>query len=232
MSVATRAYGTEPPGTDCPSAHRPGAAGDGAAGDGAAGDGTDGPGTGVRAGFARTLVAGVGRPGPGTVQLVTRVLGALVADAEPPGHAPIVLAATDHCLRAVAEFVATCEDTTRRLRPSVSLALEPSLLLGRFTVEQEWAAPCYALVTPGGAGASALRWATAAVRGGTVPAAVVCEVVHGQRAGEETVLAVAALIGPGGAPTAGVRALDPDRDMPAGLDSVLLRAARGEVAGT
>ncbi|MFK4221513.1 hypothetical protein [Streptomyces sp. NPDC019890] len=184
------------------------------------------------AGFARTLVAGAVRPGPGTVQLVTRVLGALVAEsAEPPRDAPIVLAATDHCLSAVAEFVATCEDTTRRLRPSVSLALEPSLLLGRFTVEQRWAAPCYALVTPGGAGVSALGWATAAVDSGSVPAAVVCEVVHGQLDGKTAVLAVAALIGPGGSATGGVHAVTEDLD-PGAFDSVLLRAARGEVPGT
>ncbi|MFF3458202.1 hypothetical protein ACFYXH_28555 [Streptomyces sp. NPDC002730] len=187
--------------------------------------------TGAQAGFARTLVAGAGRPGPGTVQLVTRVLAALVAESDPPPRAaPIVLAATDHCLRAVAEYVTKCEDTARRLRPSVSLALEPSLLLGRFTVDQGWAAPCYALVTPGGAGAGALRWATAAVRSGSVPAAVVCEVVHGQLAGQESVVAVAGLIGRSGAATTGVCTLAENLDVNA-LDSVLLRAARGEGAG-
>ncbi|MEV6398555.1 hypothetical protein AB0M39_27910 [Streptomyces sp. NPDC051907] len=184
---------------------------------------------GARAGFARALVADVGRPGPGAVQLVARVLAELVAEPEPPREAPIVLAATDYCLRAVAEFTAKCEDTAQRLRPSVSLALEPSLLLGRFTVEHAWQGPCYALATPGGAGESALRWAMAAVESGTVPAAVVCEVVHGRAAGEETLLAAAALIGPDGATTSEARLLGGALD---GLDSVLLRAARGEAVRT
>ncbi|MFI1395463.1 hypothetical protein [Streptomyces sp. NPDC020681] len=183
---------------------------------------------GTAAGFAGPAVAGTGRPGPGTVQLVTRVLTALVAETGPQRHAPIVLAATDHCLRAVAEFVAKCEDSTRRLRPSVSLALEPSLLLGRFTVEQDWAAPCYALVTPGGAGASALRWATAAVGSGTAPAVVVCEVVHAQQADGERVVALAALIGPGGSAATEVRTIDDDV-LEDGLDSALRRAALGGV---
>ncbi|WP_328393758.1 hypothetical protein OHS70_04195 [Streptomyces sp. NBC_00390] len=188
---------------------------------------------GVRPPFARPLVAGAGRPGPGTVHLVTRVLEALMAGIGPvPCHTPLVLSATDHCLLAVTEFVARCEDTTRRLRPSVSLALEPSLLLGRFTVEHRWPGPSYALVTPGGAGPAALRWATAAVDAGTVPAAVVCEVVHGRPAGEDSVMVVAALLAPGGTESAvhlvttDMHPGDPDR-LPGAFGSALLRAATG-----
>ncbi|MGD3110857.1 hypothetical protein [Streptomyces sp. YGL11-2] len=92
--------------------------------------------------------------------------------------APVLLVSARLSERQVDAFFAQCRDTGRRLRPLASVRMETSLTVQKFADISGWSGSSYALVTPGPAAAeSAVRWATAAVASGRVPAAYVCEVV-------------------------------------------------------
>ncbi|MFJ3906196.1 hypothetical protein [Streptomyces sp. NPDC090025] len=121
---------------------------------------------------ARRLVAD-----PAAVDAVAAALGALHGP-DGPGTAPVVLAATDYCVHAADAFAARCDDPARRLRPSDSVALEPSGLLQGFTALTGWQGPGYVVADPEGDGTTALRFARGLVESGRTPAAYLCEVLR------------------------------------------------------
>lgn len=88
---------------------------------------------------------------------------------------PIALAAPSYCGYAFDQYISCCEHSTRLLRPSDSVALEPAGLLLGFVQETGWRGPCQIVVTPEAAGQQAGTWATALVESGRVESAVVCE---------------------------------------------------------
>ncbi|MEU1228947.1 hypothetical protein [Streptomyces sp. NPDC005828] len=122
---------------------------------------------------ARRLVAD-----PEAVDAVGEALAALYGTDEDPGPVPVVLAATDYCVQAADAFAARCDDPARRLRPSDSVALEPSGLLQRFTALTGWQGPGYAIAAPDGDGAAAVRFAHALVQSGRAPSVYLCEVLR------------------------------------------------------
>ncbi|AYV33105.1 hypothetical protein EES41_40735 (plasmid) [Streptomyces sp. ADI95-16] len=125
--------------------------------------------------------------------------------------APVILVATDYCVYAADQFAARCADPDRRLRPSDSVALEPSGLLQRFIAATGWRGPGYALGDPAGDGGAALRLATGLVASGRAGTVYVCEVLR--RADTGAFTAVATRLRPAGA--------EPSRavmDRPAWLD--------------
>ncbi|MEU5921341.1 hypothetical protein [Streptomyces sp. NPDC047141] len=115
---------------------------------------------------------------PEAVDAVGEALAALHRNASSPGAVPVVLAATDYCVRAADAFAARCDDATRRLRPSDSVALEASGLLQRFTALTGWQGPGYAIAEPAGDGSAALRFARGLVESGRVPSVYLCEVLR------------------------------------------------------
>ncbi|MFD3557197.1 hypothetical protein ACFWWA_34610 [Streptomyces goshikiensis] len=143
----------------------------------AAGDPPAGPATG-----ARRLVAD-----PEAVDAVCGALSAHYTDEVP--DAPVILVATDYCVYAADQFAARCADPARRLRPSDSVALEPSGLLQRFIAATGWRGPGYALGDPAGDGGAALRLATGLVASGRAGTAYVCEVLRRADTGAFTAVA-------------------------------------------
>ncbi|WP_073918826.1 hypothetical protein [Streptomyces sp. CB02009] len=115
---------------------------------------------------------------PEAADAVGEALAALHGTGGPHGSVPVVLAATDYCVRAADAFAAHCDDSTRRLRPSDSVALEASGLLQRFTALTGWQGPGYAIAEPDGDGAAALRFARALVESGRAPSVYLCEVLR------------------------------------------------------
>jgi hypothetical protein len=104
------------------------------------------------------------------------LLVAVTADlaADTVATLPIVLCVPDFVDRQARTFIDRCQDTTHRLRPSASLALEASRLVAPFAATG-WTGPCHATTTPTGALTQALRSAEAALRTGATAVAV-CEV--------------------------------------------------------
>ncbi|ROQ23167.1 hypothetical protein EDD98_7616 [Streptomyces sp. PanSC19] len=115
---------------------------------------------------------------PEAVDAVGEALAALHGTDGAPGTVPVVLAATDYCVRAADAFAAHCDDSARRLRPSDSVALEASGLLQRFTALTGWQGPGYAIAEPDGDGAAALRFARGLVESGRAPSVYLCEVLR------------------------------------------------------
>ncbi len=93
-------------------------------------------------------------------------------------QAPVLLAAAELCVDLASAFVADVARDPRRVRPSASLDLELSRLIGAFARESRWRGPCFVLVTPGEAVAQALRWASVSVASGRHEAVLVCEVAR------------------------------------------------------
>ncbi|MFD3728475.1 hypothetical protein [Streptomyces sp. NPDC058671] len=115
---------------------------------------------------------------PEAVDAVGEALAALHGTDGSPRTVPVILAATDYCVRAADAFAARCDDPARRLRPSDSVALEASGLLQRFTALTGWQGPGYAIAEPDGDGDAALRFARALVESGRAPSVYLCEVLR------------------------------------------------------
>ncbi|MEV4943462.1 hypothetical protein [Streptomyces zaomyceticus] len=115
---------------------------------------------------------------PEAVDAVGEALATLHGTEGASGGVPVVLAATDYCVRAADVFATHCDDPTRRLRPSDSVALEASGLLQRFTALTGWHGPGYAIAEPEGDGTAALRFARALVESGRAPSVYLCEVLR------------------------------------------------------
>ncbi|MFI1718205.1 hypothetical protein [Streptomyces litmocidini] len=165
---------------------------------------------------------------PEAVDAVGEALAALHGTEGAPGGVPVVLAATDYCVRAADAFAAHCDDSARRLRPSDSVALEASGLLQRFTALTGWQGPGYAIAEPDGDGAAALRFARALVESGRAPSVYLCEVLR--RADTGAFWAVATRVHRETADRPGDRSADAADHMPAtaggpahGLDPVTSR---------
>lgn len=92
--------------------------------------------------------------------------------------APVILSATDYGDRAAAEFVARRDNGSRRLRPSDSLALEPSGLLQSFAAATGWRGPAYVLGTHPQDGEAAVVLARAMAGSGRASSVYVCEVLR------------------------------------------------------
>lgn len=139
---------------------------------------------------ARRLVAD-----PDALDAVCAALSALYT---PDGQgAPMLLAATDYTVYAAGQFAARCTDPARRLRPSDSVALEPSGLLQSFSATTGWRGPGYMLGEAAGDGRCALRLADGLVASGRAATAFVCEVLR--RGDTGAFWAVATRLRPAGA---------------------------------
>ncbi|MGR6975117.1 hypothetical protein ACU639_37030 [Streptomyces cynarae] len=174
----------------------------------AAGDPPPPPATG-----ARRLAAD-----PDAVDAVGEALAALHEDGD-PGTVPVVLAAGDYCVHAADTFAAHCDDPARRLRPSDSVALEPSGLLRRFTALTGWRGPGYTIAEPTGDGTVALRLARALVGTGRAPAVYLCEVLRRPDTGAFWAVAARVRRTPAQPPRPGTAPVAPSTGAPARPDA-------------
>ncbi|MFD7703709.1 hypothetical protein [Streptomyces caelestis] len=159
---------------------------------------------------------------PEAVDAVGEALAAL-HDGGTPGTVPVVLAAGDYGVHAAGRFAAHCDDPGRRLRPSDSVALEPSGLLRRFTELTGWQGPGYVLAEPAGDDAAALRFARALVTAGRVPAVYLCEVLRRPDSGAFWAVATRVRRAPARLPHSDGPPAAPPADPAAGLDPVTRR---------
>ncbi|MGW0753287.1 hypothetical protein [Streptomyces sp. NPDC002587] len=141
-----------------------------------------------------------------------------VCDPSVPGAGrgvPVVLAATDYGVYAADQFVARRDDRGRRLRPSDSVALEPSGLLQHFSAATGWRGPGYVLGAEHSDGQAAVDLARAMAGSGRAPAVYVCEVLR--RADTGAFWAVAARVCRNGPPPPA----PPSPPVPPGVEAVL-----------
>jgi hypothetical protein len=92
-------------------------------------------------------------------------------------HAAIILASTEYCIAVTSHWIERCHDTTHRLRPSESLALEVSQLVHDYARQFSWQGPCFCLVSPQRASLQALLSASALLLNGHTEVTLACELL-------------------------------------------------------
>lgn len=92
--------------------------------------------------------------------------------------APVVMAATDYCVRTTSQYVTRCVEAEaggRRLRPSEAMNPEPAQLIQEWARVSDWNGPGHVLISPRAAAFQAWRWAWGTISAGLHEAMVVCE---------------------------------------------------------